>query len=149
MKLGIVGHEAAKFTKKGEKEAKDYITRLLTYTWPVEAVVSGGCHLGGIDIWAEEIAKARHIPTEICYPEKLQWLGGYKERNQKIAELSDAVVCIVVVRLADSYTGMKFDGCYHCGMKEKNHIKSGGCWTMKLAKAQGKFTRLVLIANEE
>ena len=54
MNIGIVGHEAAKFTPETEAKAKAIIRDLLSD--PLSVCVSGHCHLGGIDIWAEEIA---------------------------------------------------------------------------------------------
>lgn len=52
-RIGIIGHEAAKFTEAGEREAKRIIRVLLDAAL---TLVSGGCHLNGVDIWAEEIA---------------------------------------------------------------------------------------------
>lgn len=137
MRVGIVGHEGAKFTPETEAKAREVIRDILRVLVPgadsLDAVVSGHCHLGGIDIWAEEEAKRAGIPTRIYPPKRLTWSGGYKERNLQIAADSDVVHCIVVARLPESYTGMRFEYCYHC--KTKDHVKSGGCWTAKRAKA--------------
>lgn len=55
--VGIVGHAADKFTPKTKSKAISIIEELLS---PENSVlVSGHCHLGGIDIWAEEVA--RHL----------------------------------------------------------------------------------------
>lgn len=124
MKVGIVGHEGSKFTPETEERARRIIRLLLR---GATLMVSGGCHLGGIDIWAEEEATAVGVPTLIFKPAKLQWEGGYKQRNLKIAENSDIVHCIVVRQLPPSYSGMRFTYCYHC--KTNDHVKSGGCWT--------------------
>lgn len=131
MIAGIVGSEAAKFTQAGKKEAMGLITYILTRPGVTE-VVSGGCHLGGIDIWAEEIGRELGLAVTVYTPKSLSWEKGYKPRNLKIASRSDVVHCITVKRLPDSYTGMRFKLCYHCG--SSNHIKSGGCWTMRQAK---------------
>lgn len=132
-RVGIVGHEAAKFTPETEAQARAAIRSLLA---PGDVVISGGCHLGGIDIWAVEEARQMGLDVVEHLPKSRSWEGGYKQRNLKIAHDSDRVVSIVVDRLPDSYRGMKFDICYHCGTKE--HVKSGGCWTAKQARIMGK-----------
>lgn len=143
MRVGIVGSEAAKFTLETEQSARGQIRRLIA---GASLVVSGQCHLGGIDIWAIEEAKAAGIPTREYPPAKLSWEGGYKQRNLLIAHNSDMVACITVKELPPSYTGMRFtQGCYHCGTSARHHIKSGGCWTMKQAARAGKRTELVVI----
>lgn len=129
MNIGIVGHEAAKFTALGERRARRIIRELLSA--PDAVLVSGHCHLGGIDIWAEEVADAIGIPKLIYPPKKLTWEGGYKQRNLLIAKHSAIVHCIVVTKLPSAYTGMRFTSCYHCNTQ--THIKSGGCWTAKRA----------------
>lgn len=133
MNIGIVGHEAAKFTTETEARARDLIRSLLHFD---DIAISGHCHLGGIDIWAEEIADELGLAMKIFPPKSQSWEGGYKQRNLQIAEASDIVHCIVVAEYPESYQGMRFDFCYHC--KTKDHIKSGGCWTMKRAR-QGKL----------
>ena len=130
--IGIVGHQKSKFNDITETTAKNIIFSLLKKH---NILVSGGCHLEGIDIWAEEIATEIGIPKErqiIHIPKILTWSGGYRERNLKIAKDSDIVNCIVVEKYPEEYIGMRFDYCYHC--YTSNHIKSGGCWTAKQAK---------------
>lgn len=127
MILGVVGSEAAKFTPSTEEAARAAIRAAIKKHNP-EKVVSGGCHLGGVDIYAEEEAKALGIPFEAYLPKTLAWEGGYKQRNLRIAE-ADLVVCITLAELPPSYTGMRFKGCYHCKDRNPNHVKSGGCWT--------------------
>jgi len=129
MNVGIVGHEEKKFNKTTETSAKEIIRNLLHEG---DTVVSGGCHLGGIDIWAEEIADELNLEKIIHLPKTRRWSGGYKERNLAIAKDSDIVYCIVVEQYPENYEGMRFDYCYHC--HTSNHIKSGGCWTAKKAK---------------
>lgn len=141
MNVGVVGHEAAKFTPETEVHAKALIRRALS---GAAAVVSGGCHLGGIDIWAEEEADRLGIPKIVHLPERQTWNGGYKERNLLIARDSDVLHNIVVVQYPASYSGMRFEYCYHC--KTSDHIKSGGCWTMHRARALGKPAHLHTIA---
>ncbi len=134
MVIGIVGSEAAKFTPETEAKAKDLIRKLLCDS-KITRVSSGHCHLGGIDIWAEELADELGLPKLIFPPKFLSW-EFYKERNMQIAHASDIVHCITLARLPDSYTGMRFEECYHCGTR--SHVKSGGCWTVKYAKRIGK-----------
>jgi hypothetical protein len=139
--LGIVGAEAAKFTRVTEQAARELIRSLLTKD--VTSVVSGACHLGGIDIWAIEEAQKRELPTLTFPPRHKSWATGYKPRNIKIAEASDRVVSIVVQVLPADYTGMRFRLCYHCGTD--THVKSGGCWTVKYAKEIGKTGEVLVI----
>lgn len=141
MNVGIVGHEAAKFTPETEAQAREIIRFLLS---PPDAVlVSGHCHLGGIDIWAEEEAQALGRARLIHAPEILTWndrqdstgirLAGFKTRNLAIANTSDIVHCIVVRELPSQwspvYGHIAFTSCYHCKGRISPHVKSGGCWT--------------------
>lgn len=140
MRIGIVGSEAAKFTPSTEFMARELIKTLLKNA---TRVVSGGCHLGGIDAWAAEEARAAGIPVTEYLPKVRAWEGGYKQRNMQIAEDSDLCVCITVKELPPSYTGMRFNTCYHCGTS--THVKSGGCWTVKYAKKIGKVGDVLVI----
>jgi len=140
MRIGIVGSEGAKFTPETEAKARAIIRSLLK---PGDVVISGGCHLGGIDVWAVEEAKSLGLEFVEHLPKTLTWAGGYKARNVKIARDSDKVVCITVKKLHDGYTGMRFDYCYHCGTSE--HVKSGGCWTVKKARQLGKLGEVIVV----
>jgi hypothetical protein len=142
--VGIVGHEAAKFTKKGRERAEKEIVKILSQEG-VDHVVSGGCHLGGIDEWAVTIGRTMDMTVTEYLPERLSWEQGYKPRNLLIAKVSDVVHSIVVDHLPAEYTGMRFPLCYHCNSKD--HVKSGGCWTMKMAVTLGKLGRLHVIKN--
>lgn len=144
MILGIVGHEEKKFTKRGRKAALAVIEALVKNPQVTE-VVSGKCHLGGIDVWAIEIAKKLGKKTTE-YPAKVRNWEGFKKRNLQIVDRSDMVYCIVVDNLPDSYSGMTFKLCYHCG--KKDHQKSGGCWTMKQAIKKGKIGELIIVKNK-
>lgn len=127
MRTGIVGHEAKKFTAATEATAREVIRDILKDS---SLMVSGGCHLGGIDIWAEEEADALSIAKLIHLPKELSWANGFKPRNLAIARDSDIVHCIVVAAYPPNYYGMRFDsGCYHCLGRNPPHVKSGGCWT--------------------
>ncbi len=138
MTLGIVGHEAAKFTPDTEAAAKAiirYIIDVNTDEYVSPIVVSGGCHLGGVDIRAVDIARRMGVETHVHLPKTREW-AGYKARNLLIARDSDEVHVIVVARLPDTYTGMRFKLCYHCNTDA--HIKSGACWTARQAIKLGK-----------
>jgi hypothetical protein len=131
--VGVVGSEAAKFTPVTERAARGLIRQLIL---PADFVVSGECPLGGIDIWSREEAVALGVPFRGFPPKNLRWSDGYKPRNMKIGEVSDVVYCITLAELPVAFEGMRFDFCYHCGTKD--HVKSGGCWTVKYAKRLGK-----------
>ena len=124
--LGIVGHEAAKFTPEQIPLVKFEIEMAIVGDNP-EAVCSGECHLGGVDIWAREVAEKMGVPF-IPYPPATRNWTGYRARNLQIAA-ADKVICVVVKALPAGYKGMRFSGCYHCGARNPPHVKSGGCWT--------------------
>lgn len=142
--VGIVGAEGAKFTRHGERQAKRLILLLLA---PGDVVVSGGCHLGGVDLWAEQAAAYLELPAPIIFrPASRAWSTGYKPRNLLIAERCDVLHNIVVDSYPPGWTGMTFDFCYHCG-KDAGHVKSGGCWTAKQARRLGKPAHWHVIQN--
>src|SRR3990172_5472771 len=117
MNIGVVGAEGAKFTALTERHAKVLILHLLQ---PPEAVlVSGGCHLGGVDIWAEEIAGALGRGTIIHRPAAHSWSAGYRPRNLQIAQDSHALHNIVVAEYPPRYKGMRFAICYHCARRAR------------------------------
>lgn len=130
--LGIVGHEAAKFTNQTEWMARDIIREAILSSG-AKVVCSGECPLGGVDIWTREEALA--LGREfVPYPPKVNnWEDGFKPRNLQIAA-AKKVLCIVVAQLPATYRGRKFDGCYHCLDRNPPHVKSGGCWTAWRAK---------------
>lgn len=134
LKFGIVGHEATKFTPNTEAAARAVIRELLAP--PGSIAVSGHCHLGGVDIYAEEEADALGREKLIFPPKRHTWEGGYKDRNILVAEHSDVLHVIVVATYPETYHGMRFPLCYHC--KTTDHVKSGGCWTGKYAQRLGK-----------
>lgn len=139
MTYGIVGSEAAKFTPITEAAVRAFIRGVIPNA---QFVVSGECHLGGVDSFAHEEADRCGIPFTGYPPKRLTWEGGYKQRNLRIAEVSDRVYCITVSELPSTYQGMRFEQCYHCAVQD--HVKSGGCWTVKQAVARGKEGRMVI-----
>ncbi len=166
--VGIVGAEAAKFTNRGEQAARTLIARILQEAQQAAirdddrvTLVSGGCHLGGIDIWAEEEADvisagSLRIDKQIHLPRERNWSQGFKPRNLLIARHSDALHNITVARYPERFDGMKFGVCYHCerrfretGRATQGHIKSGGCWTAYEAEKLGKPAHWYVIPNAE
>ena len=144
MRIGIVGSEAAKFTPNTERLVRQQIRALLG---PEDVVISGGCHLGGVDLWAVEEAKAMGLEYREYLPRCRQWSGGYKERNLQIVADSDRVICFTVRRLPPTHTGLRFAKCYHCNTDQ--HVKSGGCWTVKQAILQGKPGAIIVIDDPD
>jgi hypothetical protein len=157
MKIGIVGAECAKFTHLMEQQTRQLIRKIIkdaiaktpfprgVYDQPRVTVVSGGCHLGGVDIWAVEEGRALGCGIIEHLPKKRFWTNGFRERNEKIAQDSDGLHVIVVDGYHDRYEGERFPSCYHC--HTRSHVKSGACWTGKLAKKLGVPVRWHLIAS--
>lgn len=143
MKIGIVGNEKIKFTTEGWLGAR-YVIRQLLSKPGVTEVVSGDCHLGGVDKWAVEVGAELGLITKEFPPKAYSW-EHYKARNIQIAEYSDEVYCIAVDKLPPGFNGMTFPLCYHCGRKD--HVKSGGCWTVKRALKLGKPGRTIIVEN--
>lgn len=148
MNAGIVGAEGAKFTAYGERMARQIIREILA---PADVVlVSGGCHLGGIDIWAEEeyaaIRATQVRPDPIIHlPAVLEWAKGFEPRNRLIVRDSAIVHNITVQQYHAGFKGPRFNVCYHCsrrfratGRVNAPHVKSGGCWTAYEAEKAGK-----------
>ena len=129
--VGIVGHEASKFTPRGQRRARKLIRELIS---GADVVVSGHCPLGGIDIWAEEEADKLGIELDLKIPQQNSWDGeyGFKARNLDIARTAPVVHVILADRYPTNYRGRRFTYCYHCHTSD--HIKSGGCWTAHRAK---------------
>jgi len=139
--VGIVGVELKKLDGR-VLAAKRAIMKIVEDEKPT-AISSGACHLGGIDDFAERAATYYGLEKTIFEPKTLSWSNGYKPRNLQIAEASDVVYCITVKTLPASYDGMRFKLCYHCGTSD--HIKSGGCWTVKQAKKLGKRGVIIVL----
>jgi hypothetical protein len=188
LKIAVVGPEEEKWTEEQKVKAKFWIKHILTcmkvankcviplnrdtvevidnssknVIYPI-TLVSGHCPKGGVDIWAEEIAKELgcYNPDYIFTPEVNQWEDshwmwnpdrppetsiGYKSRNIKIAKACDILYCIVPYKWDDFTKQPPYDSttwCKHC--KVWKHPSNGGCWTMQYAKKLGKETHLVVI----
>lgn len=151
IKVAIIGSGFDKFTPPTERLARDSIIRILKRHRPC-ILVSGRSPVGGIDIWAEEIANKMRVQTDIKAPRVNDWNapGGFKDRNIEIARDADVVYVIVVGDYPPNYRGRRFDLCYHCAGREgrpPEHAKSGGCWTGWRAKDMGKQVNWVIISK--
>lgn len=150
MILGIVGSEGAKFTDATEATARAIIRQLIDNNLPeLTRVVSGACHLGGIDVWAIEEAQRLGIPTTEYPPREHNWSRGYRLRNIQIAQAATEIVCITLRELPADWTGRRWDRCYHCAAGADDHVKSGGCWTVKFAREQlGKRGVVIVLGGQ-
>lgn len=148
MKIGIIGHGADKFTKKSAQEAKNLIRKILCAQKEMPTLVSGHSPVGGVDIYAEEIAKGLTLALDLKIPKQKQWDAqyGFKQRNLAIAQDADVLHVILVDKYPIGYKGRMFDKCYHC--LTSDHVKSGACWTVKEARKLGKEVIYHIIKNE-
>lgn len=128
--VGIVGSEELKFTPQAATEAMNVIHLILCQP-DVTGITSGHCPLDGVDIWAEEIGKDLGLELFIFAPKTKNW-DGFKARNIEIARKCTEIHCITPRVLRN---GSK-EFCYHCNTRD--HVKSGGCWTVKYAQGLGK-----------
>jgi|GEM_PF-3269469 len=162
--VGIVGAEAAKFTYRGESLARQIIRGILRDALDHDegvTMVSGGCHLGGIDIWSEQESDiltemGLHVEKRIHLPRELRWSTGFEPRNRLIVRDSAVVHNITVGRYPNSFVGKHFSSCYHCDRRFREtghanliHVKSGGCWTAYEAEKLGKIAQWYVVPNEE
>ena len=148
MKKGFVGNGTDKFTEQGKASAVILMYELM---FGAEAMVSGHSPVGGIDIWAEEVANDLGIPLDLKIPEINQWnpIGGYgyKARNLDIAKDSDELHVILADVYPEEYRGRRFKYCYHHSPVKTDHVKSGGCWTGKQAERLGTPTFWHIVNN--
>jgi len=133
-KVAIVGADRTFWKgKKMELASKNIITDILK----MEAngnpdnivLISGGCPQGGVDIWAEQIAKRLNIKTEVYHPEVNQWSDengkcGFCSRNKQIAFACDVIYDI-----------------------EPKGRRGGGTWTLMYAKKIGKKGCLIEVCE--
>lgn len=136
MKIAVVG-TSKKLSMKEEKLMTNRIVDILD-KYPRDGsvfVISGGA--SGVDTLGVDIAKKLGFRTTVYYPEKQSW-AYYKIRNQKIADECDTIFCFTISK--------KENDCYHHkNWKERPHLKTGGCYTLELARKMGKPSDVVLI----
>lgn len=134
MNLAIVGAEQKAWTSFDEEAARIVIRRAFEKFKPL-VVVSGACPKGGADIWAADEAKKAGIELLEFEPKHNRWEpDGFKERNIKIAESCDELICFV--KPGDKH-------CHHCGVSD--HFPNGGCWTAKKARSMGKTVYIIRV----
>jgi len=104
MKVAIVGHAADKFSPAAEKAVKEYIREVISGR-VFTHVISGECPLGGVDIWAHEIADELDVEFISKAPKENTWEGGFKPRNIAMARECDALYNIVVSHYPLNYKG--------------------------------------------
>jgi hypothetical protein len=122
MKIGIVGAEERKWTKEQKEEVIKQIYSILQQN-NRNVLVSGHSPKGGVDIWAEDIARELELEMHIYFPENNQWEpDGYKERNKLIAKDSDIVYVF-----------------------SPHNDWNGGLWTANYAESLGKEARRVFL----
>jgi len=154
MKIGIIGHGADKFTSRSKLVAIATIRFILhgkLKAIPLTdkiIVVSGHSPVGGIDIWAEEVALEHDFETDLKIPKQYKWDAtyGFKQRNIDIAESSDELHVILVDKYPPNFKGFKFTKCYHCNSAD--HVKSGACWTARQARILDKTVIYHIIKND-
>lgn len=148
---GIVGAGKDKFSLVAAKAVKELIYLLVSDS-RVTGVTSGHSPKGGVDIWAEETAERVHRPAFIFAPRIQNWEQGYKPRNIRIAIKCDELHNIVAESYPESFSGRRFNSCYHCADCSSEHIdrhvKSGGCWTMRYAQRHNKRAFLYIVTQE-
>ena len=150
-RIAIIGHAAEKFTKQTETKAKILIQNIFLDGAEDEnpVLVSGRSPMGGIDVWAEEVAIRLGYDRQIFPPKRNQW-ESFKERNLEIARSCDVMYVIVVEEFPPEFKGKKFRDCYHCIFRQKRgmplHIKSGACWTANKAIEHGIEVKWLIIA---
>ena len=160
IKIAIIGHASDKFNQITRRSAHSIIAGILEDYRPC-ILISGGCPMGGIDIWAEEMADKKGIEKIIYRPKYTQWdpdvntygkdAYGFKARNLDIARNCDVLYNIVVRTWPENYRGTKYND-YHCAGKNMDkhpHVKSGGCWTLWEAYKQGKEVHFIIIDGED
>ena len=158
-RVAIVGSEGSKFQDDQQYIVEALIQDILcdaaglvmgeSYRPKTEAisVVSGRCPLGGVDVWAENVAQSIGCRTQIFPPKTNSWAAGYKPRNIQIATVCTELHVIAVKELPPNWIGLAFETCYHCARRKRlvsqggsvpDHIKSGACWTANVAQNQKK-----------
>lgn len=120
LKLAIVGSTEIDWSPEVQRIILDAVARLKP-----GLVISGGAP--GVDTIAEWLARDQEIPREIYEPSVWRWegRGGFKERNQQIADRCDHLIRIVW---------------------EKSKTYGSG-WTRDRAREQGKPTEEYIIRN--
>ena len=117
MKLAIVGSTLLDGNPAAMKLIVDTFDKYQPTTF-----ISGGAV--GIDTMAEEEAKRRGIACDIRLPTVKAWglPGGFKDRNQEIADRCDVLVRIVSSRTKTYGSGYTRDRAMEQGKHTENHV---------------------------
>lgn len=173
----IVGAQASKFNKQTEHDAKLVIRNILLGTHrtvPPEMymlatynklqLVTGACHKGGIDIWAQEEAERTNIPVRLFKPQVRQWpdkvitvsdathlikttrYKGYKSRNDQMATCGSIGFDIEPAGSCRHCGGSGFSfGDYPCNKCRGTGAHSGGRYTINKMISLGKEGHIIVI----
>ena len=169
MKIAIVGAEESKWTKEQKKKVQAEI-RLVFYQWLDTAdmyggetiLISGGCHRGGVDIWAEEVADNLGINKMVFPAEIYQWGDGSEclccgeiipfTSEEKITEHTKArggtwnnTKRLKGYRSRNIQIAEACDILYNF---EPEGVRSGGRWTLGHANMLGKPVHQIFIPKE-
>ena len=124
MKVAIVGADGRYWRPEDVPFVKALI-RYILKAMDADVLISGRCPLGGVDVWAEEVADEMGLEKLIFPPEGRGWRY-YHERNLKIARECDVIFDIE---------------------PEDRRGNSGGAWTARQAAKMGKLAIKVIVGN--
>ena len=142
--IAIVGADGRKWTEN-DPELVKYIIRHILTKYDNPTLISGHCPLGGVDLWAEEVAKELQIPMRIFKPKQNAWKF-YKQRNIQIAEFCDVLYDIEPLKSCRFCGGLGVRGEKTCSFCEGDGAYSGGTWTLKYAKTLGKEVWKIIVS---
>lgn len=119
--LAIVGSRAKWWHPRSVEPVKAIIRATLTL-WRPDAVISGRSPGGGVDVWAEELARELGFPF-LPFPPRARTTAAYHERDLAMAEACTHLLCIES-RLASTH---------------------GARWTYDRAEERGRFVGLMVL----
>lgn len=136
--VAFVGADSSKWDQRTETVVRLKIRNIMRYymsAYPNAFIpISGHSPKGGVDIWAEEIAKELGLEMKIFAPNVFAWevkeKNGYKKRNIMIAE-----ECDVLFVFSPSINGKV--------------VWNGGLWTANYAENLGKKVHRFVIEKRE
>jgi hypothetical protein len=134
MKIAIVGR--SKLTG-GETDIVHMIVETIVERSRVngDTIITGDAD--GVDECVQRITNSGTRISMTVYKSLTKtWNGkhGFKERNIQIAKSADYVYSIT--------TKTKNEKCYHCDL---DHQRTGGCYTLKMARKFGKQGEVIVI----
>jgi hypothetical protein len=113
VRLCIVGSACAE-----KEDVLPIIERYIDKLKPA-VIISGQCHLGGVDEYVEEEASFRGIPFDANPAKRRTWKGkgGFKERNERMALKCTHLVAIMSERSTTYGSGWTADFAESIGKK--------------------------------